>query len=204
MNRERASGSPICVRPLQPDMPDRRTRSVPRGTTHATATTGSRAKPSRTAGRRRPRSITPGASRRTIIDWKRPGETRLQAGRHRQQGRQLPAERRSHRRGRDSAAEPGRAARRRALAEGKRRSDLRRRADAVRGGAGRAERKRHEGPARHAAVPRPGRIPGDHQARQAVHHVLHGAARTVRTARDEDRRQARVLPGERRPAATSR
>ena len=76
------------------------------------------------------------------------GRDRLQAGRHRQQGRQLPAERRPDGRRRDSAAEPGRAARRGALAEGERRGRLRRRADAVRGGAGGAEREGHEGPAR--------------------------------------------------------
>ena len=49
-----------------------------------------------------------------------------------------------------------------------------------------------------------GRVPGDHEARQAVHHVLHRAARAVRTAADEERREAGLLPRERRPAQPHR
>ena len=72
----------------------------------------------------------------------------LQARRHRQQGRQLPAERRPDGRRGDPAGEPGRAARGGPVAEGERRGRLRRHADAVRGGAGGAEREGHEGSAR--------------------------------------------------------
>ena len=60
-------------------------------------------------------------------DWKSPGPDRLQAGRHRQQGRQLPAQRRADGRRRHPAGEPGHPAHRRPLAAGERRGGLRRR-----------------------------------------------------------------------------
>ena len=65
-------------------------------------------------GRPRPRSTTRGATARTTTTGSRPGDDHVQARRHRQQGRQLPAERRPDGRRDDPRAEPGHAARRRA------------------------------------------------------------------------------------------
>ena len=59
--------------------------------------------------------------RKDDTDWKSPGPDRLQARRHRQQGRQLPAERRADGRRRHPAGEPGHPANRRPLAAGERR-----------------------------------------------------------------------------------
>ena len=76
--------------------------------------------------------------------------------------------------------------------------------DAVRGGVGGAEREGHEGPARHAALPVPRRVPGDGEAGKAVLHVLHRNARAVRDSGDEQCREARLPAGEQRSARTRR
>ena len=80
---------------------------------------------------------------------------RLQAGRHREQGRQLPAERRPHGRRRHPPAQPGQSACRRAVAEEERRGRLRHGGHPLGRRAGREELERRDGPARQPALPAP-------------------------------------------------
>ena len=123
------------------------------------------------------------------------GADHLQAARHREQGRQLPPQRRPDVRGRDSTAEPGDPADGRTLAESERRGGVRRRAVAVRRGVRRVQRERCEERARREAFPSADRVAGDDEAGEAVFHVLQRAAGAFRAAGDEERADPSVRPG---------
>ena len=85
------------------------------------------------------------------------------------------------------------------LAACERRSRVRRGRDAVRRGARRAERARHEGRPRRRVDLSADRVAGHDQTGQAVHHLLQRTARAVSPAGDEERHLARV-PARRRRA----
>ena len=111
-------------------------------------------------------------------DWKSARGSHLQAGGHREQGRQLPAERRADLGRRHPAAQPGQPAHGGPLAEGERRSHLWRRPHALRRGTGQA-RPHPQGQARQSRVDRGHRLALHHQARQAVHPFLQVAGWTI-------------------------
>ena len=151
-------------------------------------------------GRCRRRSTTPGATRRTTTTGSRPATSTFKLVDIVSKGGNYLLNVGPDGRRRDPAAEPGHAARRGPLAEGERRGDLRRRSDAVRRRA-RASRARRE--RRTCAATRCSSSRNEwrvhHEARQAVHHLLHGAARAVRAAADEERGEARLPAGRRAP-----
>ena len=113
-------------------------------------------------------------------DWKTHRRPHLQTGGHRQQGRQLSAERRPDLRRRHPAGQPGQPARRGPLAQGQRRVDLRRRSDSLRQRT-RRSRQHHEGQEGQSRLQDRQGLALHHQARQAVHSPLQVPHRRVRT-----------------------
>jgi hypothetical protein len=119
-------------------------------------------------------------------DWKGARPDRLQADRHRQQGRQLPAQRGADGGRRHPAGESGYLAHGGPLAGGQRRGGVRRVADALRRGAWRAERTRRERRTRRSARLPADTMARDGQARKALLHVLRRAAGAVSAAGHEE------------------